>query len=255
MNKRIANASNIGNEKRLDELKDEMGDWTIVKANDGGFFSAGFGGVAVKKGHDIVIGYRGTEIGATIEILYDFIADAGILFSNYNLQVPLANRFAADIILTNEKVNAYVTGHSLGGFLAQIVSYQMLKQELHKAYMPLSGNRSTLKDLLSHNTYLEKGVTFNAAPFLHHSYTVGLAPVIRPAIPLLDLKNSIYDDKVKNYSIKGDPLQITVDTRIGDKFGEIVPAFEKKGNGTAHALIQFYEHFPRYDLFQIYDIN
>lgn len=247
VNKRIANASNIGNEKRLDELKDEMGDWTIVKANDGGFFSAGFGGVAVKKGHDIVIGYRGTETDNIFEGTYDVIADLGILFSNNNLHMPLASNFAADIVLSYEHAKSYVTGHSLGGFLAQVVSYRMLNQKLQKVYFPFTSNRTILKEILARESHFKKGVTFNAAPFLHHSYTVGIAPVARPAIPLTQLKSNKYDDKVFNYSIVGDFLQAAEIIKIGDKFGKIVPSFSKNLDENAHALIQFYEHFPKYD--------
>ncbi|MCZ0704645.1 hypothetical protein J2T56_003249 [Natronobacillus azotifigens] len=62
--KKIGNTSSIDDEKRKNELKEELKDWTIIKAQDSNFWSGGLGAIAVKKGHDIVIGYRGTKLDA-----------------------------------------------------------------------------------------------------------------------------------------------------------------------------------------------
>jgi|GEM_PF-5237353 len=247
VNKRIANASKVHSRGHLGAMKDEMGDWTIVKANDGGFFSAGFGGVAVKKGHDIVIGYRGTE--STFEFIYDFLADVNLFISGTNVQSNKASKFAAELILEYEQANAYVTGHSLGGFLAQVVSYKMLEDELHNSFHPNSSNHTILREILLQGSHFKKGVTFNAAPFFYHTYGFFNGIIIRPEIPLKALTSNKYNEQVINYSIEGDFLQSGfVDTGSATKFGKIFPAYQMENTEKKpHALIQFYEHFPRYD--------
>ncbi len=174
------------------DLKDELSDWTIIKAQDSSWKSAGFGAVAIKKGHDIIIGYRGFEADAWDDYVFDWaIADAEILFSNNNVQVPLAKKFTAEIMLEYNGANAYVTGHSLGGFLAQVISYEIIDKQLYKYYLPFTSNRKTLKDILDKKSYFKKGVTFNAAPFLYRNYSIPFMS----AIPLLELKSSKYNDK------------------------------------------------------------
>lgn len=246
--KKIGDASSIGNHNHFDELKDEIADWTIIKANDGGFTSGGFGGVAVKKGHDIIIGYRGTAFGLTPETIYDVIADIDIYVSGNNFQGSLATSFASEIVSSYPKANAYVTGHSLGGFLAQIVSYRMLDYHLHKSYLPLSSNRAVVKAALADGSYLKKTVTFNAAPFFRPTYfhKKGLG-MITSAVPIWDLASQKFDHKVYNYSIDGDFLQLAVDIHVADKLGQVVPAYPKKRDGNAHSLVQFYDHFPKLD--------
>ncbi len=240
VNKRIANASKIHSRGHLGAIKDEMVDWTIIKANDGGFFSAGF-----------VIGYRGTEMKEGMETVYDMIADIDLFGLGTNAQDGHASVFAAGLILEHEQSDLYVTGHSLGGFLAQVVSYRILDQQLHNAFYLESSNHTNLKEILLQGSRFKKGVTFNAAPFFYNSYDsfIGNFTALRPAIPIDVLESSKYDNQVINYSIDGDFLQSWfVDTGSATKFGKIVPAFPMLNSGeSSHALVQFYEHFPRYD--------
>ncbi|MCZ0704644.1 hypothetical protein J2T56_003248 [Natronobacillus azotifigens] len=95
-----------------------------------------------------------------------------------------------------------MTGDSLGGFLAQVVSYEILDEKLHTYYLPFTSNRQKIKEILEKENYFEKGVTFNAAPFLYANYRIPFMS----AIPLLELKGNKYNDKVINYSINGDFL-------------------------------------------------
>ncbi|WP_216831514.1 VWA domain-containing protein [Alkalihalobacterium elongatum] len=241
VNNMIGHASGISDA----DLKDELSNWRIIKAQDSSWRTAGFAGVAIKKGYDIIIGYRGSESEAWDDYVFDWaIADGGIFFTNNNVQVPLARKFAAEIILAHNSANAYVTGHSLGGFLAQVVSYEMIDKKLHTYYLPFTSNRQAVKEILDKGTYFEKGVTFNAAPFLYANYRIPFMS----AVPLLELKSSKYNDKVFNYSIEGDFLQAAVNLHLGDKLGTLVNSLSRKrADKNPHSLVQFYEHFIKYD--------
>jgi len=151
--------------------------------------------------------------------------------------------------LQYENENAYVTGHSLGGFLAQVVSYEMIEAELHKLYLPFTSNRSKLKNTLADDKYFKRGVTFNAAPVFVTGYDNLNIPNYFPAIPYNKIISNQYDDLVINYSIEGDFLQSWfVDKAVATKFGKIVSPFSHLNSSeSSHALIQFYNHFPSYD--------
>ena len=157
----------------------------------------------------------------------------------------MAKKFAAEIILEYNGANAYVTGHSLGGFLAQVISYEIIDKQLYKYYLPFTSNRKTLKDILDKESYFKTGVTFNAAPFLYRNYAIPFMS----AIPLLELKSSKYNDKVFNYSIKGDFLQAAVNLKLGDKFGTLIDPLPRLiDDKNPHSLVQFYEHFIKHDV-------
>lgn len=87
---------------------------TVIKG------TAEFTAMTFKKGNDIVISYRGTDfddIGDwTQDIMYGLIGYAG----QENLAQDYAKIVAKHYIEENENINIYVTGHSLGGYLAQI---------------------------------------------------------------------------------------------------------------------------------------
>ena len=67
------------------------------------------------------------------------------------------------------------------------------------------------------------------------------------AISSWDLNSDKYDQKVCNYSIKGDFLQPFVNLKQAKKLGQVVPEFSKKRKGFAHSLVQFFDHFPKLD--------
>lgn len=223
-------------------LQEELSGWTIIDAMDSSWSNVGAGAVALKKGNYIIAGYRGTETDGFKEFTLDVIlADGGILLSNNNAQVPMANKFAANIVMCYRDVEIYITGHSLGGFLAQAVSYQFLEKELHKVYLPFTSSRKTLKEKMAAYDYHKKGVTFNAAPYLYGNFFTG-------AVPITAILSDKYDNDVFNYAIKGDFLHLALELKIGGKLGKVVKPFEKKiKDKNAHSLVQFYKHFVRYD--------
>lgn len=98
----------------------EVSDWKIVNyakiktcvSSKSALFTA----MTFKRGNDIVIAYRGTDfddIGDWIEDLnYGLIGRSG--------QEGVTEKYALAVAKKYPKANIYVTGHSLGGYLAQI---------------------------------------------------------------------------------------------------------------------------------------
>ncbi|KQU84853.1 hypothetical protein ASC78_10200 [Variovorax sp. Root318D1] len=90
---------------------------------------------------EVVIAFRGTEFGR--EPVHDGIVDAGMALAGVNAQVADAEAFtksvlkqaAADAQENNKSINVTVTGHSLGGTLAQLEAHRFgLKGETFNAY-------------------------------------------------------------------------------------------------------------------------
>lgn len=80
--------------------------------------------------HEVVIAYRGTEFDR--EARQDGLADAAMALNNVNPQIPGAMAFTGkvmDLAKTNADLGHYplnvsVTGHSLGGTLAEVAAYE-----------------------------------------------------------------------------------------------------------------------------------
>lgn len=101
----------------------------------------GYQGVAYQRvgSDDIIIAHRGTE-----QIVRDgILTDGGMVFTGMNLQTPDAMAFTkhvleeakADADANHRPLNVTVTGHSLGGTLAEITAYKYgLHGETFNAY-------------------------------------------------------------------------------------------------------------------------
>ncbi|MGE7093322.1 VWA domain-containing protein [Lysinibacillus sp. NPDC048646] len=209
--------------------------WKIINAKDSVF--TGFGGLALKKGNMVVFAYRGTD-----DIL-DGINDLAILSYNNNFQVPIADRFAGDTLINlgnTDKTKVFVTGHSLGGFLAQVVTHDIIENEVYKHF--LNGRKiDKAKDIFARSNIFGQAYTFNAAPFLY-PYTPGskLVSVFTSAIPFGRISDDKYNQYITNYSIKGDPLSEAVPL-FAERLGkDPTPYFDKTIlNKHAHSLAQF----------------
>ena len=81
---------------------------------------SGFEGQVYKKGNTVVIVYKGTDAGS----FKDYVNDAQMLFNNIPKQQEDAyNLFLkTQLMFKDSDVNIELTGHSLGGSLAQVVS-------------------------------------------------------------------------------------------------------------------------------------
>lgn len=120
----------------------EIGDWTVVKHNSS---KHGFGGIALKNGNNLILAFAGSN-GPI-----DCFDDASMLWQKCP-QSNNAAEFIQDVLDKNKDIqNIYVTGHSLGGVLAQYgISYLYGKD-----YNNL------------------KAITFNSAPFTNPKHIAG----------------------------------------------------------------------------------
>lgn len=231
-----------------DAVKSHFKNWKLIAAEDSAGWDVGLGAFALKKGNDIVIAYRGSEgignVNKVDEIAKDWLgADGGILLFNNNLQVPGARDFAYNVIMENPDANVHVMGHSLGGFLAQVISYDIVEEKIDNAAFWLTDEWKMQKILDNNPDIFKRGMTYNAAPFVHNPLTYNL---FSSAVPILDAISNNYDGKVYNYSIKGDPLSEPVFLGLASRVGRDVPMLPYTGPDVfaeAHLLKYFYPHF------------
>jgi Lipase (class 3) len=127
--------------------KHELNQFVVINGIDYKIFDqannpiTGYQGVAYQRvgSDDIIVAHRGTE-----QIVRDGImTDGGMVFTGMNLQTPDALAFTeqvlkeakADADANHRPLNVTVTGHSLGGTLAEITAYKYgLHGETFNAY-------------------------------------------------------------------------------------------------------------------------
>ncbi|AJI21321.1 DUF2974 domain-containing protein [Priestia megaterium] len=133
---------------RLDK---NVGEWKVIAIqgkNTGGFYGAAFKDPITD---DIVIAFRGTQ-----EKLSDISYDALAVFLNYTeiSQLKPACKLIEEIVNKNKNSKFYLTGHSLGGFLAQ------------RATVEIQGN----PDLVGYPDIIDVGYTANFPEKLNNNF-------------------------------------------------------------------------------------
>lgn len=126
----------------------DLGEFEIVRYEDGKY---SFGAIAIRKDNNILIGYKPTRT------YKDWIENFTIQFMPHPQR-----KYAIEFIkpLVNENDNIYITGHSLGGLLAQYSTYQLYNE----------GYKNI------------KTVTFNSASILNPKHMKGKygPPILKP---------------------------------------------------------------------------
>lgn len=98
----------------------ELADYMVIKVsepNDVGFYA-----VALKKGNDVTLAYRGSDEWPDWNL-----ANFPALIEGASNQDWLAYQFARQVVMANPGTNFYVTGHSLGGRNALIGAAAILQ--------------------------------------------------------------------------------------------------------------------------------
>lgn len=106
----------------------EVNDWKLVnyakmQSVNGINKNALFTAMTFKRNNDIVIAYRGTDF----DDLGDWLQDITYGIAGKTGQEELAQNYAIKVAEQYPNSNIYVTGHSLGGYLAQIGGAKLLQ--------------------------------------------------------------------------------------------------------------------------------
>ncbi len=230
-------------------VKELEGKWTIFdyksdtkrkKDPDNVSWNNAFDAITFKKGNNYVIAFRGTDYPD----LYEWITDVLYSINGQNSQSMKAYNYAKKaydkIIKDNSKAKIYVTGHSLGAYLAQIGGAAIVDREASITESPetrevlkASSLEDYKKDYNISNSHLEQVAYFNG---------MGVTPIFVSNKFATNINNSLiylsthdkngsmatsdrtvnYSDDIKSsgrlvlYSITGDPI-----SDIGFHFGEI----------------------------------
>lgn len=221
-------------QKRLPGLEG----WEIANAEDSNWYDSGLGAIAFKHDKQMVIAYRGTEF--ELQGLNDILADVQLSLLNSNHQINNAQRFAANSILGNtDSTRLSITGHSLGGYLAQKVSYDTIEKNLPTEIIMWPGDVRKLSEKLDENFY-DRSLTFGAPGF----GGIGISP-----IPWNHLFSDKYNEEIINYRIEGDLLSAPYD-KVGlkvklDNFevSDITGDEDDESVHGPHSLSEYYAHF------------
>lgn len=107
--------------------------------------------------NEIVVAHRGTQIEGSLEAVKDLTADAVLAFGKDPAQLNHAEKFTQEVmaqISDNDKYNGYAfshTGHSLGGYLADVVS---AKEGQSSFSIDAPGSKSYMQEHLNASEFL-----------------------------------------------------------------------------------------------------
>ena len=201
-----------------------------------------FNEITYNRGNNYVISFRGTDMPDAAEWL---LSDIAYSFDGTNIQTNDAYKYAQEqydsIIHDNPIAKIYVTGHSLGAYLAQVGAAAIVDKEA--GYNNLDGNKlipiksSDLKDYeniyRNNNSHLMQVAYFNGMGVNGMFSSSDLSLNIQNALIYLsthDVNGEIsngsryvnYSEKIKSsgrlvlYSMNEDPI-----SNIGLHYGEI----------------------------------
>ncbi len=195
----------------------EMKGWKVAEAVYNPL--TGFEAAAYVKDDNIVIAMRGSESEDLADILQDWVvADIAGFISGLNWQLPAMETFVKNVVKKygDSYDKFYVTGHSLGGYLALMAGSQLVWKGVKEK--------------------IERVVTFNG---------LGLSP--SPISSILDVDDYhnllIIRSKVKNYKILGDVVSMIGTTPGDDITRPMSESLGDYGIGKAHSLSSFAERF------------
>ncbi|MEH7075141.1 Ig-like domain-containing protein [Neobacillus drentensis] len=148
------------------DLKRYSGKWKVIRV--GGKSSSAFYGVAFQDPatKNVVISFRGSQ--ETIDWVNDAQTIAKFIPSMEEKQVPDAAKFVKDVYTKTKGAKFTITGHSLGGFLAQRMVLEIQGNPGNYFYKKYNANFS---DFLKNK--FQYAETFNAPGFFSDNTAIG----------------------------------------------------------------------------------
>lgn len=118
-----------------ESVKGKTKDWLRTHfPNSTKDFKAAFDVVTFKKGNNYVIAYRGTDFPDLFEWIDDFFYSINGQHSEASMAYIYAQDIYERILGTDKNAKIYVTGHSLGAYLAQVGGAAIVDKEAGVSY-------------------------------------------------------------------------------------------------------------------------
>ncbi len=217
------NKSDIG--KKIKEVyKDKyksIENFKIIRFEDG---SNEFGGIALKQGNALIVAYKPSRS------YRDWIGN----FTTQFMPHP-QREYAIDFItpLVNKDIKVYITGHSLGGLLAQYATYELVNQDYNNVKTVTFNSANTLNPrhmkgeyappIIKKELVRDYGLAYlKIIPKKDEEYIIDMSYITKflnksiayggfidiEKFKKSDFKN--YNDIVKNYIVSKDPLYLVI---------------------------------------------
>lgn len=187
---------------------DEIGRWKVVGTYQNE--ATGMQAIAFRIDSNVIIAYRGTNE------LVDWITNGSAYLLGISTQGAEAKAFVNSIMNYNSYNDLYITGHSLGGYLAY---------------------KGAAAGIFKNKNDVDGVVTFNGL-----GLTFGLNIVGNLVDEILLLKK---DDVIRNYSVNGDPVSQGFIGYTTKHYGETI-TFDKSSKARdEHAMYTFLDNLVR----------
>lgn len=194
----------IQNAIRLKQKAYLVKNWEIIGFETDAI--SGHSGVVFRNSYsnDIVIAERGAADLAGI------INNLDVLLTGDIPQLDHALALARKAIANNLYSDIYVTGHSLGGFNAQVISYHLINDSLAKnQFLSSKTAKAIQKAVFEH---YQRTVTFNSVPLFNkdslRQLGIDLDVYTNPEIPKEEIGKKKYEAYITNYQLSYDILTI-----------------------------------------------
>lgn len=178
---------------------DELNDWLVADFHNKEFSEKSMAAFVLEKDNNVIIVFRGTDTEVLGDIKYGL--------KNYHDQEKYAKKYVSDIL--NEysskdgNYNIYVTGHSLGGYLAQIAGSHV--------YSELKNNNEKYNTLSLERIVYFNGIGINFLTYFGDKYNYG-----NQAETIANLKDLGNQGKLISYYTYGDLV-----SALGVHYGEM----------------------------------
>ena len=238
----------LGSEKKVNNLFKKVDSWRLIQyINDSeGWTKFGAAVFENTKTKTVVVAYRGSDsAGDWVKENFKLVTEVDNLNNSSN-QRRFAELVAAQVLFSRPNSDVYFTGHSLGGFLAQYITYEVKERILHtkmeipKLFYTDKKHKKKLKEFEKQNKENKKKLSKLA----YQKRVGGLVTFNAPGVIKTTKNWNKQKEKyklAKNYVISGDaPGEFNYSLGKG-KYGKTYLKNKKKIT-QEHGVIHFYKY-------------